>query len=99
MIRLVGNVLLGISTVEAITFCLLYHLSSTWWRTEAGRHLMAFTAVIAAVLSLVMVRIVIGADPPWFAWLRVAVFGLVPWVLGWRLWLLWRAQIARDRTR
>lgn len=97
--QLVGNALIVLADVLAWLFVVLYHLSSPWWRSEAGRHLMSMMAVLAAVLSLSTVRIVAGAgvDTGWFVWLRIAVFAGTPVVFGWRVWMLWRLQF-RGRT-
>lgn len=92
--QIVGNVLVIVSTLLALAIVVLYHLSSPWRRSEAGRHLMTFTAVIAVVLLLTAIRVVAGAglDTPWFQWVRTVVFVGVPIVLAWRLAILWRAQ-------
>lgn len=97
--QIVGNGLVVLTTVLAWLFVVLYHLSSPWWRSEAGRNLMSMMAVIAAVLSLSAVRIVIGADSdtPWFIWLRVLTFAATPLVIGWRVWMLWRVQFRGRR--
>lgn len=92
--RYFGNGLAVLTTVLAWAFVALYHLSSPWWRSEAGRNLMSMMGVIGAVMTLSMVRIVAGAglDTGWFVWLRTLVFAAVPVVIGWRLWMLWRVQ-------
>lgn len=98
----IGNGLLHLSTVEAWLFIGMYHLSSPWWKSEAGRHVMTFMGVIAAVLTLSSVRVATGAPPSaepvtWVTWVRVLVFAGVPAVIGWRIAILWRAQF-RGRT-
>jgi hypothetical protein len=100
MIRHVGNVLLLLSALLATGFVVLYLFVARWWASEAGRHLMAFNTVIAAVLWLSVIRVFVpgSAELAWFAWLRVGVFAFVPVVLGWRLWMLVRVQIL-DRRR
>lgn len=93
MIHAVGNVLIFVSTAEVLAFLVLYHLSTggDWRHSATGRHLMAYSAAIAAVLVLSTVRIVAG-DSPWFQSLRTIVFAGIPVVFGWRLWLLRVAQ-------
>lgn len=97
MIPVLGNILLFISALIATAFVLLYAVSARWWQSEEGRHLMSFNAVISAVLWLSVIRVwvPIPPDTPWFAVLRLVVFGLVPIVLGWRLYLLVKVQILR----
>jgi len=89
----VGSALLVLSTLEALTFVAAYHLLTrgAWRGDPMGRHVMAFVAADAAVLTLASVRMVVGAglDHGWFVWLRVVTFLAIPWVLGWRLAILW----------
>jgi hypothetical protein len=89
-----GTLLVGMSALEALTFVVGYHLASRgiWRRDPMGRHVMAFVAVDAGVFGLAVIRAIGGAslDTGWFALLRLVVFLGVPWVLGWRLWILWR---------
>lgn len=91
MIRAASNTLIIVSAVEAAVFVVLYHWSARWWESDAGRHVMAFMAVIAGVLGLSVLRIFLGDSTP-FRIVRLAVFAGVPVVLGQRLWLLRRAQ-------
>lgn len=90
----VGNGLVVVSAVLAALIIVVYHVTARWWESEAGRHIMAFTAAVAAVLGLASVRIVAGAglDTAWFVVLRVAVFASVPVVLAWRFGIVLRDQ-------
>lgn len=94
MIQIVGNVLVAVTTVLAWAFVVLYAAWAPWRRSEMGRHVMTYSLVIAAVLSLSMARMIGGAglDTPWFALTRLIVFIGVPVSLGWRIAILWRAQ-------
>lgn len=96
MIQIIGNALAIVTALIAWLFVLAYHLSSPWWASEAGRNIMALVGVIAAVLTLAVVRIA-GVDSAWFQALRTGVFAATPIVLGHRLWMLWRVQF-RGRT-
>jgi hypothetical protein len=97
--RLIGNVLVCLSAAIATTSVIL-HARVPWWRSEMGRHLMAYTATIAAVLDLAVIRMLIG-DSWWFALLRLVVFSLVPAVTAWRVWLQIKAHRddRAERTR
>ena len=92
--QLAGNIVVTIAAVLGWIFVVQYHLSAPWWRSEMGRHMMTYSAVVAAVLTLSVVRIVGGAglDTPWFVLLRLIVFCGVPVAIGWRIVILWRAQ-------
>jgi hypothetical protein len=88
----IGNALIIASAVLALAFVVLYAAAAGWWRSEGGRNVMALMGSIAAVLALATVKILVG-DAWWFVWLRLAVFAAVPAALGWRLSMLWRAQV------
>jgi hypothetical protein len=92
--QVIGTGLVIVSAVLAWAVCIAYHLSARWWASEAGRHLMTFTAVLAVVLTLWTV----GALTPttkggWWQIVRLVAFTGVPLSLGWRLWMVYRLQI------
>lgn len=93
MIQVAGMALVVVSAVLAWAVCLLYHLSAPWWRSESGRHVMTFTAVLALVLSLWAFRVLVPAEGHWWDVVRLIAFTGVPASLGWRLWLLYRLQV------
>jgi hypothetical protein len=99
VILLVGNAVLVLTAVLAVTFCVLYTAWEPWWRSELGRHLFTYSAVVAAVLVLSVIRVVsgVGLETPWFQALRLITFAGMPFVIGWRIAILWR--IHRDKVR
>lgn len=101
MIRLLGNLLVLLSAMEATAFVIVYALTAPWWRSEFGRNVQALMFAIALVLDLSVVRIFVpgSVDLAWFNILRLVVFALVPVVLGMRLWLLVKVQVLRRRDR
>jgi hypothetical protein len=84
-----GNVLLVATAVPAV-LCVGAYARVPWWRTEVGRHLMAFMAIVAVLTCLGVVRIVFG--PPWFDALRTTLFALFPVVMWWRFLLILKEQ-------
>jgi xanthosine utilization system XapX-like protein len=98
-VRLIGNVLVWISGIEALAFVVLYWITSPWWRTPAGRSIMGLLGVLAGILLLSMLRQVVGGDTLWFAWLRVAVFACLPIEIARRTLLLIRLQLRSRRAR
>lgn len=100
----VGNGLVLLSAV-LITMCVVGYAWSTrggWMDSEHGRHVMAFMAVIMAVLGLAVLRVVAvdvlhEHDPVWFRAMRIAVFAGLPLVFAWRLAIIVRA--AREVRR
>jgi len=96
-VRLAGNVLIILSAVIT-SASVAMHTRVPWWRSEMGRHLMAYMAVMAAVLDLSTIKILFG-DTAGFALLRLIVFIGVPLVMAWRLWLQIKAQRRPDHLR
>lgn len=94
-VALAGNVLLIASALFATTSVIL-HLRVPWWRSDMGRHLMAYMAVIAATVDLGVLRMLLGDSHP-FRIVRLVVFALVPVVLAWRAWLQLKAQLRTER--
>jgi hypothetical protein len=88
-VQTAGNVLLVLTAIPAVLSVLAYS-RVPWWRTEIGRHLMAYMAIVALLTLLGVVRIVFG--PPWFDTLRTALFALFPVVTWWRLTLIVKEQ-------
>jgi hypothetical protein len=85
----VGNLLLLAAAVPAVLSVLVY-ARVPWWRTEIGRHLFAYMAIVALLCSLGVVRIVFG--PPWFDVLRTTLFAAFPIVTWWRFALIVKEQ-------
>lgn len=88
--QLIANCLL-ISAAVVCTASVVLHLRVTWWRSEMGRHLLAYMGVMALTLDLGVVRIFFG-DSSWFQLVRLIVFVGVPLVMTQRLWLQIKAQ-------
>ena len=99
VLRAVGNVAIFWSATVGMA-SVFVHSRVAWWRTEMGRHLMAYMLVVGTVLLLSSIRIAVG-DAPWFGFLRFIVFLFVPVVMTQRLWLQLKAQrqLKRDRER
>lgn len=92
LLQFSGNILLCVSAVVA-TASVILHARVQWWVSQMGRHLMAYMAVMAAVLDMGTIKLIVG-DSPGFALLRLVVFALVPAVMAWRVWLQIQAQRA-----
>lgn len=95
-VQVIGNGLLVASAVFT-TASVIVHARVPWWRSEMGRHLMAYMVAMAAVLDLGVAKLIIG-DSPSFQTLRTVVFVGVPLVTSWRLWLQIKAQRSPGRA-
>lgn len=76
-----------------------FALMARFWTSRGGWHVFWFMLVIAWVLDLIVVRSLVG-DSPWFAWVRAVSFAVgMPFVLGWRSWLIFDLQWFQRRRR
>lgn len=97
---LVGNFLLVFTALLALACVASQAMLARWWETPAGRHVMAFQSVLAAVLTLWASRVWFP-DAGWLVVARFVAFAGVPVVLGWRLAIIlktWRRR-RREHTR
>ncbi len=92
--------LVALSVVLAgdLTFIVVQHMWTSWRSNPWGRHVMAFSYVIAAILCLSLARVAFGD----YAWrkLLVTAFYCAFAVLMWqRVWLVVREHRHRGRRR
>lgn len=94
----VGGSVLVFWAAAAGVASVIVHAQVPWWRSEMGRHLMAYMSIIAAVLVLSCVRVLTGnsGDSWWFQLVRLIVFIGVPIVMTQRLLLQLKARRARN---
>mgnify|MGYP001034895882 CR=1 FL=1 len=96
----IGQVLVFACAIACLIFMGLYQALAPWWRSEAGRHVMAFMTVLFLALTLTAANSM--------GWLRdisllaliiaeVTIFGLILAVICWRIVILLRAQFPRRR--
>lgn len=96
LLFLIGSVLVVVSAILALACVVTQAILARWWETAAGRHVMAFQAVLAAVLALWTLRLWVP-DAPWLVGLRFGAFAGVPVVLGWRLLIIVRTWHSKRR--
>jgi len=89
-LRAIGMGLVVVSAALADACVIAHQMLARWWETPEGRHVMAYQAVLAAVLTLWAVAIILPGWQ-WFHALRLAAFALVPPVLAWRLAIIVQA--------
>lgn len=93
---LIGSVLIVVTALLALACVAAQALLARWWTTSAGRHVMAFQAVIAALASLWALRVWFP-NAEWLLVARLIAFACLPPVLAWRLAIIVRTW--RDKRR
>lgn len=95
----IGSVLFLLDAVGMTVFVALYALRSQWRATEAGRLLLRFMAIVAAILVAAVVLGLIGNGAADYARvvLRVVLYGLLLAGIVHLIVLLLRSQ-RRDRA-
>ena len=95
---LLGDIFLYTGAIAGSLFCLAYWVLAPWWKSEMGRHIMAFTAVISVTLDYVVYRSINRLERPQPG-VRAIIFGAIAIVIVWRLWMLIRDQLLHYKGR
>lgn len=53
--RLLNVITSAVTTGAGLMFMAVYHLLAPWWKSETGRHLMAFGATVTALSAYTVV--------------------------------------------
>jgi hypothetical protein len=91
MIMMISKVEIISTAVVSALFCVIYHFTSRWWKSEFGRTLMAYQLGMTGVLGLSVLQLVIGPRM-WITYVGLLVFAMVPLALAGRLWVLIKAR-------
>jgi hypothetical protein len=79
-------------TVVTVLFALLYLLFAPWWRTTAGRNIMAVMGSVALAFGYFTWVISQGGLPAGFYPMRALVFTFIAVAIGWRVVIFIRHQ-------
>ncbi|GAA3223312.1 putative phage holin [Actinocorallia longicatena] len=101
LLRLIGDVAAFVSAGSGIVFCAAYAVTAPWWKSDEGRHLMTFTALLSIAFSWISYRVIVATATlsPGEALSRAAVYSALAAGMVWRLALLWRRQIGPGLRR
>lgn len=93
----VYTVIVYFAWIGSLSFPLYYGIFKPWYKTTMGRHIFAFSTVIATAMTLLAIVPVFGAQPwrPAAGIVVVLAIGVVSW---WRLYLAVKLG-RRDRER
>lgn len=90
--------LLGAAITGAV-FVLLYLVLSPWWKTTAGRNIMAVMGSLGIALAyFTWIVVVRGSEVPVGFWpIRAVLFTAIGLAIGWRVIILLRSQVLTRR--
>jgi hypothetical protein len=97
-----GDLAFYAATAATVLFALLYLVTASWWKTLAGRNIMAVMGSMALSFAYFTWAIATGGIPSGFHPMRALLFASVAISVGWRVWILVRIHIIpglRDRKR
>ena len=94
----IGNALVIFTAILSTFFVVYYQKVAPWWHSEAGRHLMSFSASLAVLFDLAVIRIFWGGAL-WFEVVRLVLFIALPVNFVWRILLLYKAQQEPDNAK
>lgn len=78
-------------------FVALYAVLSPWWRTEAGRNIMAVMGSLAVIGLWGSYLLAAGGRGVWFYPVRFFMFTGLALALAWRVVMFVRVQVIRRR--
>lgn len=94
--KLTGDIAFYACAISAATFVLLYLFFAPWWKTLAGRNIMAVMGSFAAAFIYFAWVISIGGVPPGFYPVRAVLFAGIATSITWRIWILLKHHIIRS---
>lgn len=91
-------VLLGEGIVACWAFVALYSFNHKWWHNDIGRHLVALSACLGALLTFYGL-LVFWPDMPGKDAVRMVLFVSLIIVINQRLWVFGRYDLAKKREQ
>lgn len=93
---LLGDIGFYGATVAALLFSVLYMVFAPWWKTTAGRNIMAVMGSMALAFGYFTWVIWIGHVPVGFQPIRALLFIAIALSIGWRTVIFIRNHIIRS---
>ena len=94
---LAGDIAFWAATVATMLFSLLYLVFAPWWKSVAGRNIMAVMGSVALAFAYFSWAIALGHVPPGFWPMRALLFTGIALAVTWRIVIFIRHQIIRSR--
>ena len=90
--RLFGDLAFYACTGVTLLFVILYLVFAPWWKTTAGRNIMAVMGSVALAFGYFTWAIWTGGIPAGFYPMRAAIFSFIALAIGWRVLIFIRHQ-------
>lgn len=100
--KLIGDVAFYAATAISVLFALLYLVFAPWWKTTAGRNIMAVMGSVAVAFGYFSWAIAVGGIPPGFDAVRALIFAGIASAIGWRTLIFIRHHLLpslRERNK
>lgn len=85
-------------TICGLAFMLAYALLARWWKSNEGRVLMAFAAVITFLMGYTWMVIKIIPDSTTARWVRIVTSGVIGLLFVAQTLLLIKAQVQQKES-
>lgn len=94
-----SNAAVILTALGALVFVIVYAVTTRWWSSAMGKHVMTFMAAILVVTMLAVISIFFGVNWPHRAAIRTGAWGSIAACLWWRVIILFQAQRLSRRDR
>lgn len=91
------NALVWASFLASWAFVIGYTILAPWWRTRMGRHMFTFGAMVAGLLTLIIVTALLGRNYPGRDYVRLACYAALAVMLWRHVWMLVSSQLKAPR--
>jgi hypothetical protein len=93
---LIGDVAFFVATASTIIFALLYVLLAPWWKTSAGRNIMAVMGTMALAFGYFTWSILVGGARHSYMPMRALIFLAIASSVTWRTVIFVKHHIIRS---
>ena len=91
-----GDVAFYLATISSVLFAILYLLFAPWWKTPAGRNIMAVMGTMGVAFAYFSWAIAIGGAPPAFYPVRALLFIGIAASVTWRTVMFIKHHVFRS---
>jgi drug/metabolite transporter (DMT)-like permease len=94
--NVIGNGAFYVATASTVIFAILYLFLAPWWKTPAGRNIMAVMGAMGLAFGYFAWAIAIGGTPPAFVPMRAIIFIAIAASVTWRTVIFIKHHVIRS---